>query len=127
MCRNGTLFSAAGSKIPEKGLFSMGMSIAIKSAGMTGITADRLFERLMVGASAFVLLGAAAVLDDQVRDRATGVLAGSAMQELSAAYEQTQRALQQAVNTVGYQSNENGTMLLFVVAAAFLFFVMLRT
>ena len=99
----------------------------MKTAAMTGVSADRLFERLMVGASAFVLLGAAAVLDDQVRDRATGVLAGSAMEELSAAYEQAQRALQQAANTVGYQSNENGTLLLFVVAAAFLFFVMLRT
>lgn len=102
------------------------MRIASEAA-MTGISADRLFERLMVGASAFVLLGAAAVLDDRVRDRATGVLAGSAMSELSAAYDQAQRALQQAANTVGYQSNENGTLLLFVVAAAFLFFVMLRT
>lgn len=94
---------------------------------MTGISADRFFERLMVGASGFVLLGAAAVLDDRVRDRATGVLAGSAMEELSAAFEQGQRALQQAQNMVGYQSNENGTLMLFVVAAAFLFFVMVRT
>ena len=94
---------------------------------MTGISAERLFERLMVGASGFVLLGAAAVVDDRVRDRATGVLAGSAMSELTAAYEQAQRAFQQAANTVGYQSDENGTLLLFVVAAAFLFFVMLRT
>ena len=94
---------------------------------MTSISADRIFERLMVGASAFVLVGAAAVLDDRVRDRATGVLAGSAMSELSMAFDQAQRAFHQAANTVGYQSDENGTLLLFVVAAAFLFFVMLKT
>jgi hypothetical protein len=94
---------------------------------MTGISVDRLFERLMVGASGFVLLGAAAVLDDRVRDRATGVFAGSAMAELSGALDQVQRALQQAADTVGYQSSEHGTLMLFVVAAGFLFLVMLRT
>ena len=94
---------------------------------MTSISIDRLFERLMVGTSAFVLLGAAAVLDDRVRDRATGVFAGTAMSELSAASEQVQRALQQATSMVGYQSSENGTLMFFVVAAAILFFVMLRT
>ena len=94
---------------------------------MTGISIDRLFERLMVGASAFMLLGAAAVLDDRVRDRATGVFAGSAMSELSMARDQVQRALQQAADTVGYQSSENGTLVFFVVAAGFLFLVMLRT
>ena len=81
----------------------------------------------MVGTSAFVLLGAAAVLDDRVRDRATGVFAGTAMSELSAASDQVQRALQQATSMVGYQSSENGTLMFFVVAAAILFFVMLRT
>ena len=50
---------------------------------MTGSGVARLFERLMVAASAFALLGAAAVLDDRVRDRATGVFAGTAMTELS--------------------------------------------
>jgi len=94
---------------------------------MTVINVDRLLERLMVGASAFVLLGAAAVLNDRVRDRATGVFAGSAMSEISAAADQVQRALQQAADIVGYQSSENGTLVFFVVAAAILFFVMLRT
>ena len=94
---------------------------------MTGISIDRLFERLMVGMSAFVLIGAAAVLDDRVRDRATGVFAGTAMSELSAASDQVQRALQQATNMVGYHSSENGTLVFFVVAATILFFVMLRT
>lgn len=93
---------------------------------MTGISVDRLFERLLVGASAFVLLGAAAVLNDRVRDRATGVFAGSAS-EISAAAYQAQRALQQAADTVGYQSSENGTLVFFVVAAGILFFVMLKT
>ena len=94
---------------------------------MTGISIDRLFERLTVGMSAFVLLGAAAVLDDRVRDRATGVFAGTAMSELSAASEQVQRALQQTTNLVGYHSSEHGTLVFFVVAATILFFVMLRT
>jgi hypothetical protein len=74
-----------------------------------------------------VLIGAAAVLDDRVRDRATGVFAGSAMSDLAMARDQVQRAFQQATDMVGYQGSENGTLMLFVVAAAFLFFVMLRT
>lgn len=94
---------------------------------MTGFSVERLFERMMVAGSAFVLLGAAAVLDDRVRDRATGVFAGSAMSELSAAHEQVQRAIQQAADTVGYHSGEHGTLVFFVVAATILFFVMLRT
>jgi hypothetical protein len=92
---------------------------------MTSI--DRLFERLMVAASVFVLIGAAAVLDTRVRDRATGVFGGTAMSELSAARDMVTRSLQQAADTVGYQSSENGTLVFFVVAAVFLFIVMLRT
>lgn len=94
---------------------------------MTTFSLDRLLERVMVVTSGFVLLGAAAVLDDRVRDRATGVFAGSALSELSAAREQVERALQQAADTVGYQSSEHGTLVFFVVAASILFFVMLRT
>ena len=94
---------------------------------MTSFSAERLFEKAMVAGSLFVLLGAAAVLDDRVRDRATGVIAGSAMSELSAAGEQVQRAIQQAADIVGYQSSEHGTLVFFVVAATILFFVMLRT
>jgi hypothetical protein len=94
---------------------------------MTGSSLERLFERLMVVGSGFVLLGAAAVLDDRVRDRATGVFAGTAMSELSAARDMVTRSLQQAADTVGYQSSENGTLVFFVVAAAILFVVMLRT
>lgn len=94
---------------------------------MTTFSLDRLVERVMVVTSGFVLLGAAAVLDDRVRDRATGVFAGSALSELSAAREQVERALQQAADTVGYQSSEHGTLVFFVVAASILFFVMLRT
>jgi type II secretory pathway component PulJ len=94
---------------------------------MTGFSVDRLLERVMVATSGVVLLGAAAVLDDRVRDRASGVFAGSALGELSAAREQVERALQQAADTVGYQSSEHGTLLLFVVAATILFLVMLRT
>jgi hypothetical protein len=96
-------------------------------AAMTGLSVERLFERAMVAGSAFVLLGAAAVLDDRVRDRASGVFAGTAMSELSAAREQVERAIQQAADTVGYQSSEHGTLVFFVVAASILFFVMLRT
>lgn len=88
---------------------------------------DRLFERLMVAASVFVLIGAAAVLDTRVRDRATGVFAGTAMSELATARDMVTRSLQQAADTVGYQSSENGTLVFFVVAAVFLFIVMLRT
>ena len=94
---------------------------------MTTFSAERLFERMMVAGSVFVLLGAAAVLDDQVRDRATGVFAGSAMSELSAARDHVERAIQQAANVVGYQSSEHGTLVLFVVAASILFLVMLKT
>ena len=94
---------------------------------MTGFSIERLFERLMVAASAFALLGAAAVLNDRVRDRATGMFAGTAMSELSAAREQVARALQQAANTVGYQSSEHGTLVFFVVAASVLFLLVLRT
>lgn len=81
----------------------------------------------MVAGSVFALIGAAAVLDDRVRDRATGVMAGSAMSELAAAREQVERAIQLAADTVGYQSSEHGTLVFFVVAATILFFVMLRT
>lgn len=94
---------------------------------MTGFSIERVFERLMVAASAFVLLGAAAVLDDRVRDRATGVFAGSAMSELTMARDQVARAFQQAANTVGYQSNENGMLMFFVVAAGVLFILALKT
>jgi hypothetical protein len=94
---------------------------------MTGFSVDRLFERLIVVASAFVLLGAAAVLDDRVRDRASGVFAGTAMSELTMASDWVTRAFHQAADTVGYQSSENGTLVFFVVAAVFLFIVMLRT
>ena len=81
----------------------------------------------MVTASAFVLLGAAAVLDDRVRDRASGVFAGSAMSELTAAREHVARAVQQATSIVGYQSSEHGTLVFFVVAASVLFLLVLRT
>jgi hypothetical protein len=74
-----------------------------------------------------VLIGAAAALDDRVRDRATGVFAGTAMSELAAGRHQVERALQYATSTVGYQSSENGTLVFFVIAAAVLFLVMLRT
>ena len=94
---------------------------------MTSFSIERLFERLVVAGSAFVLLGAAAVLDDTVRDRATGVFAGSAMSELSAARDHVTRAMQQAADTIGYQSTEHGTLVFFVVAASILFLVMLRT
>jgi hypothetical protein len=94
---------------------------------MTGSSVERLFERVMVGASAFVLLGAAAVVDDRVRDRATGVFAGSAMSELGAATDYVTRAVQQAADTVGYQSDVHGTLMFFVVAASFLFILILRT
>jgi hypothetical protein len=94
---------------------------------MTSFSVDRLFERMMVAGSAFVLLGAAAVLDDRVRDRATGVFAGSALSELTMARDQVGRALQQAADTVGYQSSEHGTLVFFAVAASILFFAMLRT
>ena len=94
---------------------------------MTGFSIERLFERVMVAASAFVLLGAAAVIDDRVRDRATGVLAGSAMSELTMARDVVARALQQAADTVGYQSSEHGTLTFFVVAAGFLFVLAVRT
>jgi hypothetical protein len=93
---------------------------------MTGFSIDRLFERVMVTASAFVLLGAAAVLDDRVRDRATGVFAGSAVSELTAARDQLARAFQQAADTIGYQSSEHGTLMFFVVAAGFLFVLAVR-
>jgi hypothetical protein len=94
---------------------------------MSAFSVERLFERVMVAGSGFVLLGAAAVLDDRVRDRATGVFAGSAMSELAAAKDQIARAVQQAANMVGYQSNENGTLMFFVVAAGVLFVLALRT
>ena len=94
---------------------------------MTGFSVERLYERSMVAGSAVVLLGAAAVLNDRVRGRASGVFAGSAISELTAAREQVARALQQAVDTVGYQSSEHGTLVFFVVAASILFLVMLRT
>jgi hypothetical protein len=94
---------------------------------MASFSIDRLFERLIVAVSAFVLLGAAAVLDDRVRDRASGVFAGTAMSELSAARDLAARSLQQAASIVGYQSSENGTLVFFVVAAVILFVVMLRT
>jgi hypothetical protein len=94
---------------------------------MTGFSVDRLLERTMVAGSAFVLLGAAAAVDDRVRGRAGEVFAGNALSELSAAREYVERALQQAANTVGYQSSEHGTLVFFVVAASILFFVMLRT
>jgi hypothetical protein len=95
--------------------------------GTRTFSIERLLERFMVVISAFALIGAAAVLDDRVRDRATGVFAGSAMSELSAARDLVARSFQQAANTVGYQSSENGTLVFFVVAAAILFVVMLRT
>ena len=94
---------------------------------MTGFSIQRLFERLAVAASAFALLGAAAVLDDRVRDRASGVFAGTAMSELTSAREHVVRALSQAADTVGYQTGEHGTLVFFVVAASILFLVMLRT
>jgi len=94
---------------------------------MTGFSVERLFERVMVAASAFLLLGAAAVVDDRVRDRATGVFAGSAMSELGAATDYVTRALQQAADNVGYQSDIHGTLMFFVVAASFLFILILRT
>jgi hypothetical protein len=94
---------------------------------MTGLSIERLFERVMVAASAFVLLGAAAVIDDRVRDRATGVFAGSAMSELTVARDVLARAFQQAADTVGYQSSEHGTLTFFVVAAGFLFVLAVRT
>ena len=94
---------------------------------MTGFSIERLFERVLVTASAFVLLGAAAVLDDRVRDRASGVFAGSAMSELTAAREHVARAVQQATSIVGYQSSEHGTLVFFVVAASVLFLLVLRT
>ena len=61
------------------------------------------------------------------RDRVSGVFAGSAMSELTMAREHVARALQQAANTVGYQSNENGTLMFFVVAATILFVLVIRT
>lgn len=94
---------------------------------MTGFSIERLFERVVVAASGCVLIGAAAVLDDRVRDRATGVFAGTAMSELAAGRHQVERALQYATSTVGYQSSEHGTLVFFVVAATVLFVVMLRT
>ena len=94
---------------------------------MTTFSIERLFERLMVATSGFVLLGAAAVLDDRVRDRATGVFAGTAMSELAMARDQVTRAFQQAADMVGYQSSENGTLFFFVVAAGCLFILALKT
>ena len=94
---------------------------------MTTFSVDRVLERVMVGASAFVLLGAAAVIDDRFRGRAGEVFAGSALSELAAGREYVERALHQAANTVGYQTSEHGTLVFFVVAASILFFVMLRT
>lgn len=94
---------------------------------MTSFSVDRLLERVMVAGSAFVLLGAAAVVDDRVRGRAGEVFAGSALSELMAAREHVARALQQAADTVGYQTSEHGTLVFFVVAASILFLVMLRT
>ncbi len=88
---------------------------------------DRFVERFMVAIGALVLIGAAAVLDDRVRDRATGVFAGTAMTELTAAQELATRTFHQAANTVGYQSSTNGMLMFFVVAAVILFVVMLRT
>ena len=94
---------------------------------MTGFSVDRMLERVMVVGSAFVHFGAAAVVDDRVRGRAGEVFAGNAFSELMAAREQVERALQQAADTVGYQSSEHGTLVFFVVAASILFLVMLRT
>ena len=94
---------------------------------MTDFSIERLFERLMVGASAFVLLGAAAVLDDRVRDRATGVFAGSAMGELTAARDQVARVVHQTAVAVGYQSEVHGMLMFFVVAAGVLCVLALRT
>ena len=95
--------------------------------GSQTFSVDRFFERCMVAVAAFVLIGAAAVLDDRVRDRATGVFAGTAMTELTSARDLATRSFQQAANTVGYQSSENGMLVFFVVAAVILFIVMLRT
>jgi hypothetical protein len=94
---------------------------------MTSFSVDRFFERVMVGASAFVLLGAAAVLDDRVRGQANGMFAGTALSELSTARGYVEEAVRQAANTVGYHSSENGTLVFFVVAAAVLFLLVLRT
>ena len=104
-----------------------GTRFAPGGAAMTGFSVERLFERAMVAGSAMVLLGAAAVLDDRVRDRATGVFAGSAMSELAMAREHVARALQQAADTVGYHSSEHGTLMFFVVAASVLFLLILRS
>jgi hypothetical protein len=94
---------------------------------MAGFRVERLFERTMVAGSAFVLLGAAALLDDRLGDRASGVFAGAAMSELTVAREHVGRALQQAANTVGYQSSEHGMLTFFVVAASVLFLLILRS
>jgi hypothetical protein len=67
------------------------------------------------------------VLNDRVRDRASGVFAGSAISELTVAREHVARAVHQAVDTVGYQSSEHGTLMLFVVAASVLFLLILRS
>ena len=104
-----------------------GTCLASDRAVMTGFSADRLVERVMVTASAFALLGAAAVLDDRVRDRASGVFAGTAMSELSAARDQVIRAFNQTSSMVGYQSSENGTLMFFVIAAGVLFILAFRT
>ena len=94
---------------------------------MTSFSVDRLLERTVVTGSAFVLLGAAAAVDDRVRGRAGDMFAGNALSELSAAREHVERALRQAADTVGYQTGEHGMLVFFAVAASILFFVMLRT
>ena len=95
--------------------------------GSPTLSFEKLFERCMVAFAAFVLIGAAAVLDDRVRDRATGVFAGTAMTELAAARDLATRTFHQAANTAGYHSSQNGMLVFFVVAALILFVVMLRT
>jgi hypothetical protein len=84
-------------------------------------------ERLMAAASGGVILMAVVALDESVRGRVVGLFNGSAGSELDVAVTRASRAVRPVTDFMASMGNESVAPIAFVVVAAVLLVLMLRS
>ncbi len=86
----------------------------------------RLSERLMVGASATLVVGVAIAADETVRHRLLGLVNGGAADDLAGVTVQFSHAVRVVNEAIPFDGTAHGMVAMFVIAAVVILAMMLK-
>ena len=94
---------------------------------MTNLNINRVTERIIVAGSGFLLIGAIAAIDEDVRGRLVNFATSGGSTELSVAGASLRRLVSHVTEAVGSHGAEHSLLVVFAIAALILLMLMPRT